>query len=166
MAGRGCTISIKVLGGTNGQGETEDISLPVALHSPLEVLKQQLHELISIAPRNQVLILCDLSDPERNSDRVLSAGLDSLSLRECGIRSGAMLTLHALGMTAERKQQIMQDAFNSKLTAVDPNRQAFALDSHVSAADANHRYSKHAATASADSLNLFSLAEFLSPSLM
>lgn len=43
MSGRGVTITIKVLGGTSGKG-TEDMSLPVALHSPLEVLKEQLSQ--------------------------------------------------------------------------------------------------------------------------
>jgi hypothetical protein len=34
-------------------------------------LKEQLHSLTGIPIADQVLILCDLSDPERNSDRLL-----------------------------------------------------------------------------------------------
>ncbi len=138
MAGRGCTILIKLLGGANGQGETEDISLPVALHSPLEVLKHQLHQLVSIAPRDQVLILCELSDPERNSDRLLT-GSDSLPLRECGIRNGSVLTLHAISVTAERKQRMMKDAFAMKTINEIDNRPVHSLETPITASDANHR---------------------------
>ena len=46
MSGRGCTITVKVLGSTTDSTKgPEDLSLPVALHSPLEVLKDQLAEL-------------------------------------------------------------------------------------------------------------------------
>ena len=86
MAGRGCTITIKLLGSL-GPGSVEDISLPVALHSPLIVLKQELAEFVAIRPADQVLILCDLSDPDRNSD-VLLTGRDDFTLSECGVRNG------------------------------------------------------------------------------
>lgn len=137
MAGRGCVILVKILGGANGQGETEDMYLPVALHSPLEVLKQQLYQLVSIPPRDQVLILCDLTDPERNSDRLLT-GMDILPLRECGIRNGSVLTLHALGVSAERSQLMIAEAF---ATRTDSNQSGIrhVLETEITAADANHR---------------------------
>lgn len=43
---RGCCITVQVLGNSLDEDkETEDLSFPVALHSPLEVLKEQLEEL-------------------------------------------------------------------------------------------------------------------------
>ncbi len=42
--------------------EVEEISLPIALHSPLFVLKEQLAAYTNISIPNQVLILKDLSD--------------------------------------------------------------------------------------------------------
>lgn len=96
MAGRGVTITINVLEGQSDKVET--LHLPVALHSPLEVLKQQLQDIVGIAVREQVLILLDLSDPDRNRD-VLLIGRDHESLRQCGIRRNSVLTLHALGET-------------------------------------------------------------------
>ncbi len=148
MAGRGCTILIKLLGGANGVGETEDISLPVALHSPLIVLKEQLQTVVSIAPVDQVLILCDLTDPERNSD-VLLTGRDHVALVDCGIQNGSVLTLHALGLSAERKQKMMLEAFSSNIKDSPanncmPERQVFSLDTPISAAQANHRYEFYA----------------------
>lgn len=144
MAGRGCTILVKLLGGSNGTEETEDISLPVALHSPLLVFKEQLQTVVSIAPAAQVLILCDLTDPERNSD-ILLTGRDHLSLHDCGIRNGSILTLHALGMSAESKQKMMREAFSSNLKQVaanndnKPQREVLTLETKISAAQANHR---------------------------
>ena len=38
MAGRGCTINVQLLDGSR-DGGVEEISLPVALHSPLEVVQ-------------------------------------------------------------------------------------------------------------------------------
>lgn len=139
MAGRGCTITVKFLGGTSSHGQVEDISLPVALHSPLIVLKDQLHSLVSISPSDQVLILCDLTDPERNSD-VLLIGRDNLSLKDCGIRHGSILTLHALGMSAEKQQKMMNSAFEAKVSDEEDSLiPVHSLETAVSAADANHR---------------------------
>eukprot|EP01032_Pedospumella_encystans_P030158 gene30158-34040_t len=53
MANRGCTIVIKILGGSTGNGDVEDMSLPVALHSPLQVLKEQLMDIIGIPVQDQ-----------------------------------------------------------------------------------------------------------------
>ena len=141
MAGRGCTIIVKVLGGSSENGETEDVSLPVALHSPLEVLKAQLADSVGIAIPSQVLILCDLTDPDRNSD-VLLTGRDSLTLRQCGIRNGSTLTLHALGISAEQKQRLTKEALAKKITKKDPAaKPRFSLATPITAAEANHRYS-------------------------
>jgi hypothetical protein len=137
MAGRGCSITIKVLGGASGTGETENLSLPVALHSPLEVLKNQLQQIVGIPPESQVLILCDLSDPDRNNDQLL-AGRDHLTLRQCGIATGSVLTLHALGISAEQKQKMLTEAFSTKKLEVF-DREVFALDTPITAAEANHR---------------------------
>jgi hypothetical protein len=138
MAGRGCIILIKLLGASGG-GEIEDISLPVALHSPLEVLKQQLFQLVAIPPRDQVLILCDLTDPERNSDRLLQ-GFDSLSLRDCGIRNNSVLTLHALGMPAEQSQHLMVEALRGNQNQeISSGRNKQVLSTDIGPADADHR---------------------------
>ena len=51
MSGRGCVITIQVLGGANRDNDHE-ISLPVAVHSPLDVLKKQLAELTGIQSTN------------------------------------------------------------------------------------------------------------------
>lgn len=139
MAGRGCTITIKILGGSSGNGENEDMSLPVALHSPLLVLREQLADLVGIPLEQQVLILCDLTDVERNNDRLLT-GLDHSSLRNCGIVSGSVLTLHALSMSAERRQKMAREALsndNKKLS--DDERPTYTLDTEITAAHANHR---------------------------
>ena len=114
MAGRGCVIHIKILStGNNDQQPTEEISLPVALHSPLEILRDEIERLTNIERNDQVLILCDFTDLERNSD-VLLDGRDSLSLRDCGIKNNSILTLHALGVSAERRMRLMDEAFSKK----------------------------------------------------
>lgn len=140
MAGRGCTIVIKVLGGSTGNGDIEDLSLPVALHSPLEILRDQLTEIVGIPPQDQVLILCDLSDPDRNSDILLN-GRDFMTLRACGIRNGSVLTLHALGVTAERKQKMAKEALSKKLIAEDINAKPLSyLQTKITPEKADHRY--------------------------
>ncbi len=139
MAGRGCTIVIKLLGGSSGNGENEDISLPVAFHSPLQILKEQLSTLVGIATIDQVLILCDLNDPERNSDKLLS-GCEFMSLRDIGVRSGSVMTLHALGMSAERKQLMAKEALSIKAPPLPLSTEVtYTLCTSVTAADANHR---------------------------
>lgn len=137
MAGRGCTITVKLLGGGHGHGETEDISLPVALHSPLEVLKDELAQLCGIQPQEQVLILLDLSDPDRNSDLLL-VGRDHMALRSIGITNGSVLTLHALGVTTEQQQRMMREAFAQKKLEVY-ERPCYALDTPITASQADHR---------------------------
>lgn len=139
MAGRGCTIIIKLLGGSTGNGEVEELCLPVALHSPLQVLKEQLMDIVGIPIPAQVLILCDLTDPDRNSD-VLLTGREGSTLRQCGIRNGSTLTLHALGLSNELKQKLTRDAWSKKAGGLDPNEPPrIVLSTPITAAEANHR---------------------------
>lgn len=163
MAGRGCTITIKLL---DSSGGVEDISLPVALHSPLLVLKQELAEFVSIRPSDQVLILCDLSDPDRNSD-VLLTGRDEFTLLECGLKNGnkqaclqnlprnlgftctllnthilflgSILTLHALGMSAEARQAISKAALSESKEVVVEDKNAYDLVTPIGPELADHR---------------------------
>jgi hypothetical protein len=138
MSGRGVSIIVKVLGGATGNGETEELSLPVALHSPLQVLKEQLEDIVGIPSQDQVLILCDLTDPDRNSD-VLLNGRDFLTLRQCQIKSGSTLTLHALGVSAEKKQQMTRDALAKKEASDLDEKPRQILATPITAAEANHR---------------------------
>ena len=139
MAGRGCTITLQVLGIADGAAES--ISLPVALHSPLEVLKEQLEEITGITFQNQVLILCDLTDPDRNND-ILLTGRDYMSLRDCGIRNGSQLTLHPLDMPTELQRQIL-NSVKRKISSgneLSEKEIVHRLDTPVTAANANHSY--------------------------
>jgi hypothetical protein len=137
MAGRGCTITIQVLGGALRQNDHE-ISLPVALHTTLDVLKRQLSELTGIATQIQVLILCDLSDAERNNDKELS-GLDNLSLREIGIKNNSFLTLHGIGLM-ESRTQLLNEALKKKLELNPIDLDSRVLMTPITASEANHSY--------------------------
>ena len=96
-------------------------------------------DIVGIPVSAQVLILCDLTDPDRNSDRLLS-GWEASTLRACGIRNGAVLTLHALGISAEQKQKLTKDAWAKKDDGFDPYAAPrHTLPTYISAADANHR---------------------------
>lgn len=139
MAGRGCTIVVKLLGGSTGDGEVEELSLPVALHSPLQVLKEQLASIVGIPVAAQVLILCNLSDPDRNSD-VLLTGREGSTLRSCGIRNGSTLTLHALGISNERKMKLANEAWAKKGAQAESEEHRITLSTEITAAEANHRY--------------------------
>jgi len=158
MAGRGCTITIKVLDTgrssnnkndsttitTDNNDDDDDLSLPVALHSPLEVLKHQLTEIIGIPIQDQVLILCNLNDPDRNSD-ILLTGRDFMTLNACGIKNGSVLTLHALGLSSELKQKLMKEALLKKNHNINNNnnfnnKPIYSLTTDITAAEANHSY--------------------------
>lgn len=142
MSGRGCSITISLLG---SGGNVEDIRLPVALHSPLLVLKQQLQTLVGIEVNNQVLILLDLTDPNRNNDLLL-LGRDHASLRECGIKFDSTLTLHALGINAEKKQAALRDKLFESLhkahvsKVLRPQEVVHTIQTSITAADADHSY--------------------------
>lgn len=141
MAGRGCTITVTVLGGSGSHTENQNISLPVALHSPLEVLKDQLEDITQIQPGDQVLILLDPSDPDGNSD-VMLTGREYMSLRQCGIQNGSTLTLHALGMSAERQQKRAGgvDCKNEGANSLSNTQESeHILSTRVTAAQADHR---------------------------
>jgi len=140
MAGRGCSIVIEVLGGSSSNDSVEELRLPVALHSPLEVLKEQLEQLVGISMESQVLILLDLTDPERNHDLLL-IGRDHESLRNCGIKNGSVLTLHALGLTAERKQKLTKDAINKKIPLVNTTTEKiYSLITPIGPKEADHSF--------------------------
>lgn len=165
MSGRGCTISINLISSLSvaHQREQEDgnffnhniaanldshgaknkvdncildtIVLPVALHSPLTVLKQQLEVQTGIHTAAQVLILLDLTDPERNRDQVL-VGRDDYTLRDCGIKNGSVLTLHALGIQNERAILLTGAARSSRLDST-----VKTLSTPTMPSQANHSYS-------------------------
>ena len=132
MANRGCTITVSLL---DSDGAT--MTLPVALHSPLSVLKDQLASITSISVQEQVLILCDLSDKDRNNDRLLQ---EDISLRECAIEDGAFLTLHSLGMDKERKNQITADALKKLQEKQVVDESIKTVETAITAAEANHSY--------------------------
>ena len=143
MAGRGCIITITILPSTVNEDPniidlTQEINLPVALHSPLEVLREQIERLTSIKMNDQVLILCDLTDPDRNNDLLLD-GRNHMSLRECGIKNGSSLTLHALGLSAEKRMLLLKEACKMK-KVISNEKPPKILQTRISAADANHSY--------------------------
>jgi hypothetical protein len=141
MAGRGAGIVVELL-----QGDSkEQISLPVGLHTPLHHLRRQLEEISSIPVPQQVLILCDLSDKERNNDKVLTSSESFLSLRDCGIRNGSTLTLHALGsIDTEARSRILRDAdARSKAESIlkeSSKNKIYTLATDIGSRDANHSY--------------------------
>jgi hypothetical protein len=146
MTGRGCIINITLLSSTVSddphivdQMQTQEINLPVALHSPLGVLREQIERLTSIKMSDQVLILCDLSDPDRNNDLLLD-GRNHLSLRDCGIKNGSYLTLHALGLSAEKRVLLLKDVCKTKNAAQSNERPPLFLSTCISAANADHSY--------------------------
>lgn len=158
MAGRGGTIVIQLLkpaseGAATGTGAgtgvgaaiADEMSLPVGFHSPLQVLKEMLFDIVGIPVSQQVLILCDLTDKERNNDRVLTSPF--LSLRDLGIKNNDTLTLHGLNLSAELQKKIFADVEESRRLVLEAEKKAAAngekihsLTSRVDAANANHSY--------------------------
>lgn len=140
---RGCTIYLSILG--QGSESNEDISLLVALHSPLSVLKEQLDVISGIPIEAQVVILCDLTDVDRNNDLMLE-GRDYMSLRDCGIKDGSRLTLHAVGMSAEKfsaekKKQMLKNVIvqdENVITREEDIKRT--LETKITAAKADHSY--------------------------
>lgn len=144
MSGRGCTITIKILPSTvnedpNNIDQTQEISLPVALHSPLEVLREQIERLTQITTSDQVLILCDMTDPDRNNDLLLD-GRNHMSLRECGIKNGSLLTLHALGISAEKRMSYLKEICRKKMQQSTNVKPPTFIDTTVSPANTDHSY--------------------------
>ena len=144
MAGRGCTVKVQVLNPSRGGEAVDEIFLPVALHSPLLVFKQRLAECSDIEVDDQVLIFCDLTDPDRNSDVVLNQDYDNISLRDCNFTADSLLTLHALGMSAERRAAVLREAS----TNAEAERQALVMKTKdttiiatpTTAANADHSF--------------------------
>jgi hypothetical protein len=134
MAHRGCTICIQIL---NADLSVDKTYLPVALHSPLEVLKEQLVPITGIAVQDQVLILCDLSDPDRNSDRLL---VENSTLHQCGIKQDSVLTIHSVGMSTEKTQALTEEALRKLSEQVSLEEDVHVLDTGITAAQANHSY--------------------------
>jgi hypothetical protein len=130
MAGRGCVITIRVTLDTN---TTQELRLPVALHSPLAVLKVQLEVLTQIPFHQQVLILLDLNDTDRNSDRVLD-DVDQVPLRNIGIGNLSTLTLHPLGFIHRINCDKKAD------TALCIHEHIHTLHTPISADRADHSY--------------------------
>jgi len=134
MAHRGCTICIQIL---NPDLSVDQCNLPVALHSPLEVLKEQLVPISGIPLVDQVLILCDLSDPDRNNDRLL---VENATLQQCGIKQDSVLTLHSIGMSSEKTQKLTEEALRKLLEQTSVDEDVHVLDTGITAAEANHSY--------------------------
>lgn len=132
MAGRGCTITIQLL---QPNSVVENLELQVALHTPLSVLKEQLEVATGIRVDAQILILCDLNDPERNSD-ILLERLDA-TLMQCGIENGSVLTLHGLDNIDSSKPEHIESA--SKSLDSDCSN-VYSIVSRIDAGKADHSY--------------------------
>jgi hypothetical protein len=136
MAGRGCTVTVQISRLVNNEMQTDEISLPVALHSPLLVLKEMLQDISGIEMGNQVLILCDLTDADRNGDIHLDADRDEATLFQCGLRQGSVLTLHSVGIT---RHDIVHASRKPVPQYADPRPKHY-LSSQITPAAANHSY--------------------------
>ena len=118
--------------------------LPIALHSPLSVLKDQLFQSTGISPEVQVIILLDLTDPDGNRNQLLN-GQEHLNLRDIGIRNNSVLTLHPLGITAEQQKRKFDEATEKK-NLVKKNAKSAevktttTLNTPVTSAAADHSY--------------------------
>jgi hypothetical protein len=139
MAGRGCVIHIQVIRSSSGEENSETISLPVALHTTLQILRMEIERLTNISMADQVLILCDFTDVERNSD-VHLIGRDHLSLRECGIRNNSTLTVHALGISAENNMTNISSSPSMKRARYEEETPIKTLSTRITPARANHSY--------------------------
>lgn len=145
MSGRGAVVTVQLINPTAlSGGGMQEMALPVALHSPLMVFKEQLSACTGIMPSGQVLILCDLSDPDRNSDVHLDSSYDSMTLRDCRFQNNSVFTLHALGLSNERAQQLQAEAqakkMEAELAAEQANKHSIMLRTPVTSARADHSF--------------------------
>jgi hypothetical protein len=101
--------------------------------SPLHVLRDHLQEITGITPPSQVLILCDLTDPDRNRDILLS-GRDYESLFDCGIRDESFLTLHQLGNIRPNQNQ------ERNVVPIDDGPDVYLISTPIAPAQADHSY--------------------------
>ena len=140
MSGRGAVITIRLLRDAVANDTVEEISLPVALHSRLEILKEELLHQTGIPIETQVLILLDLSDRDRNNDKVLTE--NEVSLKACGIKNGSVLSLHALGLENERQSLAYTLSLNSNdKQSSEKEETIHILETRVAPKDADHSYS-------------------------
>jgi hypothetical protein len=142
MAGRGCTVKIQILRQEGQSVQTDEVSLPVALHSPLVVLRALLQAVSHIDAADQVLILCDLSDPDRNNDVHLDSSKDEMTLFQCGVQQGSVLGLHALGISgnlAHRFDDLHSQAAKQAQLCTDP-RPIHRIETDITPEQANHSY--------------------------
>ena len=150
MAGRGVSVIVQLLNPSILKSEegkddkVKELSLPVALHSPLVIFKERLCEVTGIDPSGQVLILLDLSDPDRNNDKHLDDAHDNMTLRDCGIVNGSICSLHALGISSERAQTLMKDALieleEKKMQEEIARKGSVVVNTSVTAAQADHSF--------------------------
>ena len=112
------------------------IRLFLLILSPLHVLKEQLQDITQISFASQVLILCDLSDPDRNHDTLLT-GRDYDSLFECGITDGSLLTLHSIG-TYRNINNLAQK--KKKQSTEEERSDIFSVSTTITPAQADHSY--------------------------
>jgi hypothetical protein len=131
MSGRGCTLHFEI---TKHSGETNNVDVSVAAHSPLIVLKERLEELSDILIADQAIILCDLSDRDRNNDRLLSTTDDMKSLVECGIVDGSHLTLHPIGKSLKRSSSSQSSSVENT------SQEVHYAPTPISPAQADHSY--------------------------
>ena len=122
--------------------ETDEITLPVALHRPLLVLKELLQDISHIEVSNQVLILCDLSDPDRNNDIHLDSTKDEMTLFQCGVTQGSVLGLHALGVNTSHVEHFSDYHKNnqSARSGVGDPRLLHTISTDITPDQANHSY--------------------------
>jgi hypothetical protein len=146
---RGVSVTVQLLDPTTRQRDSgsesmQEMRLPVAMHSPLVVFKDRLNTVTGIPPEAQVLILLDLSDPDRNNDKHLDDAHDLITLRDIGIVDGSILSLHALGIGAERAQLLMKESaiakrHNEELQEI-ARKGSTVLQTKVSAKEADHSF--------------------------
>lgn len=114
------------------------LPLFVALHTPLEVLRGQLEEQTGYSPDSQVLILCDLSDKDRNNDHVLDNQYDHYSLYDCNIREGSVLSLHPVGTTISSSEN--EDEIYLGASVSSSQQETHTISTPITAAQADHSY--------------------------
>ena len=141
MSGRGAVITIRLLRDALVKDTVEEISLPVALHSPLEILKDELLHQTGIPIETQVLILLDLTDKDRNNDKVLNE--NEVSLKACGIKNGSVLSLHALGIENEMQSLAYTLSLNRNVLSSSSEKEEtiHVLETRVAPKNADHSYS-------------------------
>ena len=94
----------------------------------------------TLPPSEQVIILLDLSDPDRNHDVELED--DYATLREHGVIQGSVLSVHAL-CASDGRDHLMQEAGNMSIPKfVEEMRQEdlTTLVTPIGPAEADHSY--------------------------